>query len=218
MLVDNMSHSEIRKELIDDFFESIISKKNGLDKKYKHFTLKNKEKDKETIAGLHYYFTKRRNNWLVIVYVQDKSLTYGYICVRPTSYGEICYVISCNELLEKDYLPSKMVIHEYTPHFFDRYKERINIDFQRKSYEHYFMYNNYGEIYENEQKGGSNSFVKTAHGYSLGYSSLNEKYYKYNTFITASMLGKNQCKEYSDSEIEYVVIRDFMEIHNKRNP
>lgn len=81
MLVDNMSISEIRKEIIDDFFESIVSKKIGLDKKYKHFIIKNKEKEK--IAGLHYYYSKRRNNWLVIAYVHKKCLTYGYICVRP---------------------------------------------------------------------------------------------------------------------------------------
>lgn len=222
-----MTIREIRKELIEDFFESIISKKIGLDKKYKHLIVKKKDKNKEkeieveveTIAGLHYYFTKRRNTWLVIAYLHKTCLTYGYICVRPNSYGEICYVISTNELLlEKDFLPSNMVIHEYTPHFFDRYKERMNIDFQRKSYEYYFMHNNYGEIYDNEQKGGNYSFVKTAHGYSLGYSSLNDKYFKYNTFITPNMLGKNQCREYSDSEIEYVFIKDFMEIHNKRNP
>ena len=47
MLVENMTIREIRKELIEDFFESIISKKIGLDKKYKHLIDKNKDKNKE---------------------------------------------------------------------------------------------------------------------------------------------------------------------------
>lgn len=214
MLVNNMSNLEIKKELIGDFFESILSKKNGLDKKYKDLLAKHKGEDE--IAGLHYYSSKRRNTWLVIAYLSNLGLTYGYICVRPSSYGEICYALSSSEIFERNYLPTNITIHEYSPHFFDRYKERMNIDFNRKSYEYYFMHNNYGEIYEDEQKGGNYSFVKTAHGYSLGYSSLNEKYFKYNTFITPNMLRKNQFKEYLDSEIEYVFIKDFMEMHNKR--
>lgn len=211
MLVDKMTHSEIREELIEDFFESILSKRNGLDKKYRHFIIKNKDKDK--IAGLHYYFTKRRNNWLVIAFAHKNSLSYGYICIKPSSYGEICYVVNSEELLDKNYLPTNIIIHEFTPHFFDRYKERIDIEIQGKTYEHYFIHNNFGSIYTNEKKGDNYAFIKNTHGYALGYFSLNEKYYKYNTFITEDMLKKNQFSEHPDMQKEHLIIEKFLEMY-----
>ena len=215
MLVDKMTKEDIRKEIIKDYFESIECKTNGLDIKYKRYFTKNKNKD--TILGLHYYTSKRLNKWLVLPFARQNALGYGYVCIKGSSYGETCYAISNNDIGDDKFTFRSIVVHEFTPHFFDRYKERYCPDYKGKITEHYFINNYFGSMYADKQKGGTHAFLITSLGFALGYYDLDRKYLKYNTFITNKMLKKNQFSEYPELYKEQEIMEKIFQEYCKKN-
>ncbi|MFA7082492.1 MAG: hypothetical protein WC135_07765 [Bacteroidales bacterium] len=215
MLVDKMTRADIRKELISDFFESISDKTTGLDSKYRRYFIKNKNKD--TILGLHYYTSKRLNKWLILPFARKNALCYGYVCIRGSSYGETCYAIGNNGIGITDNTPTNTVIHEFTPHLFDRYKARYCKDYDGKIIEHFFINNYFGSMYSNKEKGENYAFLMNPSGFALGYYDLDRLYFKYNTFITNEMLKQNQFSEHPDLDKQKIALEKIFELYCIKN-
>lgn len=203
-----MTKEDILKELIGDYYESICTKEIGLELKYRRYFAKNKNKD--NVLGIHYYNTKRLNKWFIIVFAKQNTITYRYVCVKKLSYGETCYALSNMSLGTREYTPYNIYVSEFSPHFFDRYRERICNDYKGNIIEYFFIRNYFGTMYSNPGKGGNNVFLATQEGYALGYID-NLRYFKYNTFISTKMVKEKQFSEYPDLEKNQYILEKILE-------
>lgn len=208
MLVEKMTKDDILKELIGDYYESLSNKEIGLELKYKRYFAKNKNKD--GLLGIHYYKTNRLNKWFIIVFAKQNIMTYGYVCVKTSPYGETCYALSNHSLGMSEFTPYNIYVSEFTPHFFDRYKERVCKDYKGNIIEYFFTKNYFGAMYSDYSKGGNHVFLANHEGYALGYFD-NIRYFKYNTFISTEMVKEKQFSEYPDLEKNQYILEKILE-------
>ena len=220
MIVHTMTYEEIVKEINIDFkinIEPRLQDYFGQYNKYRRFMIK--DKTSKTIYFQPIYYTSNRGNKYVIRFVSDgksqflKNGILYYIYVYYYQSNGIYSVMLSNETYN-----CKKLFLFYTPHFFDRYKERHLKDSKtQKLYviEHFFSHNKNNSIQYLEDKFYENSlFITTEEGVCFG-DQISQTIIEVKTYISFEMLRRDQLKIQLDGN---TMIREFIEKYYLKLP
>lgn len=180
MLLPTMNAEEIYKELKRDSLY-ILDKFDGLNKKYRR-ACQMSRKDGIKFLGKHTYRTKYGNEWTVNASAVFRELELAMGIALRGNYGTAYYQLTIPEGLGyRDY-----VVLIYTPHFFDRLKERVG-----RTADEYFA--NYVGLQVGAEPKSNSLYLSDAHGVGLGRRMQgNAQVYRVNTYITHDMLYEEQ--------------------------
>lgn len=208
MLTNGMTMSEVRSVIHTDMTEIFKFLKNR-ENNYRRTVLKS---SKFPLYFEPYHFTSSgKNEWILIIEASDKkAIQYEKskitsILLMNTKVGYYVYMPTL--------VMGKFHIAVFPPHFFSRYRERMNMNYYGKKLitEYFirnssFVFDHKSTIYDNikiiEVAASSND------GVGLGYVLLEgDTFLK--TFITYEMLKGEQIEKYTENE------KIRKEIHDK---
>ena len=197
MIVDTMTFSEIRKEILNDWLFGVLPKvlKILADNKYRKFIIKSNKN--ETIYFKHHeIISKRKNRFILIPFSYGKAdfKKYGMCFFAFTSFriGKKLYYarVDCNG----------QSVSFYSWHLLERYYERLYGYTDRITEVHILKFvkeNSIALPYEQyNTKYINGEFGRTDKGILLGQR-IDERTVVYNTFITEEM-AKGKQIEISD--------------------
>ncbi|MDQ6902232.1 MAG: hypothetical protein M3139_04355 [Bacteroidota bacterium] len=184
MIVPNMSLSEIRKSVFDDFACEINSKIHALKITYYGKWIRNGRKDfVETIR----FPARSKNNWRITV-ASDKN-----------GVQAIPYLISYNNIgitasqISSDFDP--MPLMHFNTHFFKRYRQRGNIAIEKpEDLVKFFFRKNVVLLpcYFARENGTQQLFTPLAGGVGLGDYHEDANICEFKTFVDNSLLRQDQ--------------------------
>ena len=215
MIVDSMSYEEIVAEFKKDwhsYFPNVLPQIME-DKKYRRYMLK------QTKDNVRVYFkpieltSKRGNKYILQLSSKGKSdykksgllfILYMYYH-RPEGIYVVMLTSKGSRTLEED------LYNVYTPHLFDRYRERDLKDIHKPKMQtiiDFFQHNATGEFLTVDNVKYPNSiFVTVPTGVLLG-SIYNEQIFELRTYVSFEMLKGNQIE---DSEVLAASVKDYMD-------
>ena len=234
MIVEGMTYQEIIKEYNNIWDEARKTTLSKLDPRpYQRFFRKNR-------MATNVYFEKIRikidsNTYLYAIPVAPNKAFFDKYSVHYTSF--LTYFTSKGQ-----YVAMKGVSRAngepeftfYTPHFFDRYRERYlkNAEMEKVDAVMHFMKNNHQEsrhIYHGEYKDYEHHFAGTCNtGMTLGVF-LEDKIALYKTFLTREDLSKNKTdtmesldevykeREYKFGNLKQMISSDSTLLNSLRN-
>lgn len=181
MIVPTMSESEIQKILLSEISE-VLFFTNKKDKDFRRKVLKSAV---FPVYAHSFFKSKSGNNWIVFFEAQTKKeigedARITMICLLNTIIGYQVIMIS--------YMSGKPHLILYSPHFFSRYKERMNID--KTGIDlivEYFRYN-YSYAFDKREE---NICGSSKHGVAMGFESEHNNIC-FKTFVTYEMLRDDQ--------------------------
>lgn len=198
MLTTGMTIKEVVAEIKTDMVQ-ILNMLNYRENNYKRAVLK---ATRFPLLFSPFYFTsKRKNEWIIIIEAPTKK------AIR-SDMGKITFVLLMNTNIGYYvYMPSwvngQMHVIAYPPHFFSRFRERMNLELTGKELiAEYFSYNasyvfdiknviiNDCEICE--------IAASSKHGVGLGTAMEGGVFLK--TFVTYDMLKGEQIQKYTENE------------------
>lgn len=199
MITDSMTYQEIADAIRKDWESELYScyvHCFGMRQKYGRFILKNVKPEEFRFLGRREKLTKNRNKYVFLFYTHGRT---QYKHEGPLRSFRL-------EYLRKDGIHAVKVnvfdtkeVTFYTPHFFDRYRERFlekhyDVDYWTKEdvMDDYFMYNA-AEVStpQHNPKYPEGIFVTTEDGVILGVD-LGDGIWEYRTFISFEMLKGGQ--------------------------
>lgn len=192
MIIENMTHLQVKKELFEDIFEIKEYLNRNLDRV--------KKKLHKAKVKSHYvtktFSTKRGNKYFITYRYLDGRLTYKIVAYVLSSFPKFFYLNSFDPI----------VFVEFTAHLFSRWRTRNNLDLGGvlEVAQHFFENNQVlgtkflGELIE----GVRPVKAKATTGVLLGESYLASESFKFKTFVEKSMLYQNQNEELADIDDE----------------
>jgi hypothetical protein len=187
MIVPNMSLTEIRKSVFDDFVCEVKSKVQSVKVTHHSKWIRSGRKDfVETIL----FPVKSRNNWRMTIDCNKNSVT-----AMP-------YLISYNNIgLTASHIPlddDSMPLMHFNTHFFKRYKERGRVAVEKPEdlVKRFFRKNNFlFPCYYPRKDGSLQLFTPLAGGVGLGNYHEESDICEFKTFVDDSLLRDDQIVE-----------------------
>lgn len=198
MIVASMTEDEIKKEVLDDL-KNAFKWEDLNQNKFRRLVIKS---SKFPIYKHYSYKSPRKNNWLILLEARSKK-EYG-------DYSRVTYIVTYDSphgiyaimVMFKDAIPHLAI---YPPHFFKRYRERMQLDVTGIDLMvEYFRYNSNFTWKESPRLISDTHYVtevgaSTADGVSLGIRSIFDNFLL-KTFVTYDMLKDQQFEEYTKNE------------------
>ena len=216
MITEKMSFQEIAEAMRKDWREELISCYEhcfGMRKKYHRFILKNIKPDQFYDLGRREKITNNKNKYIFLFFTHGRKEYKAEGLLRSFRLEYLrkdgIHVAKINVFNTKE-------VTFFTPHFFDRYRERFlekNFDVDDWTKEDviddYFLHN-IGEVSrsQNNPKYPDGIFVTCDNGVILGVD-LGEGLWEYRTFISFEMLKGGQIDDSSEEAAILEQIRDL---------
>lgn len=216
MITDRMTYQEIAEAVRNDWSNELRNcyiNCFGQRKAFGKIMLKDMKPDVFHFLGRREKLTKAKNKYVFLFYSQGKA---QFKHEGPLRSFRLEYLRKDGLHAVKINVFNTQEVTFYTPHFFDRYRER----FLEKEYiidgwtkedvmDDFFM-NNVGEICQsqNNPKYPDGIFLTTDSGVILGVD-LGDGLWEYRTFVTFDMLKGNQIEDSNEEAALLEQIRDL---------
>jgi len=207
MITDSMTYQEIAEAMRKDWYKEIASVYEscfGMRQKYGRHVLKRLQPDEFFCFESKEKITKNKNKYVFLFYTHGRReyKKSGIIRNFWLEYlrSDGIHAVKMNPFNNHE-------ITFYTPHLFDRYRERfleVNYDVddwnKRDVMEDYFIHNEVfkGVAQDNEKYPGS-IFITTSEGVVLGVN-IGEGIWEYRTYISFEMLKSGQIEQSQDDK------------------
>ena len=193
MIVHTMTEQELHKEFFSDMINAHKGFSDASGLKFRRMVLK---ATRFPVYAYSFYVSSRKNKWLILLEAKSKKDIGENSRINLIAYYESDHGIYAIMLAWKNKI-SNLIL--YTPHFFTRYAERMNLTLPRiELIKHFFTFN-YSYVYSYNKSDVSAVYGSTVDGIALGKrSELGNVVFK--TFITYDMCKGEQIEKFAESE------------------
>lgn len=199
MIVATMNEQEIIREVLGDMVNAF----RWEDRNHNRFRRLVLKSTRFPVYSHYSYTSPKKNKWLILLQAQNKK-EFGdnsrttYVATYNSPHG--IYAIMVSFINENPHLIF------YPPHFFRRYRERMDLDLHGDELLVEFFRYNSGYVFEHYLKdsGGGEKILEIAgstnDGVALGIQSVNGNLL-FKTFVTYDMLKGEQIEVYTKNEL-----------------
>lgn len=189
MLVPTMQEEELVIALRRDLPE-VLNFSDKKDTKFRRLVIKS---NRFPVYASCEYTSKSKNKWILFLEARNKK-EYGdnsrlaWVCLAQTAIGYYVYM--------PHFVNKQILVNIYPPHFFSRFKLRMDLEETGVELVKRFFTYNYSYVYEDIQGRVAGS---TKDGVVLGQRTVNNNFL-FKTFITYDMLKGEQLEKYLENE------------------
>lgn len=189
MIVPSMTVNEVLKELVRDF--ECIRRKSSVQGKLLQKEMLRKGMKQQTVSIS--CKTSRRNDWNIVFQMSSQDIKTSFYVKAADKVGVVVYSFIFENVGTAN---EEIYLLKYYKHFFDRYNERLALDFTEtsKTIRYFFKKNFDFDLSTTPQIENGLCCCHLAYSDGLGISWKNEeqKTYHLKTFVSSDMFTKNQ--------------------------
>lgn len=207
MIVHTMTEAELTQEVMKDMYNA-FRWEDVNSNKFRRIVLK---ATRFPVYATFSYNSPRKNKWLILLEARTKkefgdSSRCTYVTTYDSPHGIYAVMVS--------WIEKKPQLILYPPHFFSRYRDRMQISLNGLSLMNHFFKFNCSYVYEIKRKEIKEShfsievYGSCRDGVCLGFMT-SEDNIMFKTFITYDMLKGEQIEKFTENE------KYRQEIHEK---